>query len=684
MTNLSANMPRRIGKTLPFALFIAALLFSVMAEAHVATLDEPEQGGTLAPEGSVEISVSSDIKADQIKNLFVEFDGYDVTDMVTVEDNTITFTPADRLNPGDYPLRLLQKIGNAKPVEVENWTLRVQGGGLKEGSVEGTLDVQDNFLAANNQEGSRTDSLNEIQTNLNTVAKAGGDGWDTSLKVNSSYDTVAKNNPGNNNFVLGNYLATARSFTENVNTTLNIGDHDTGTSNLLMSDFNRRGVSGAAQLFNRVDVTAFSQDPSQGTGIQNASGFGQDNDRVSGAFAKIYSYPDNHRDFIETGYYGGAGTQQGSATAVADNAENSGSGWMMGAEGQTVDDKINLRGDYARAGFNADSTGASGNDVFDNAERVRLTVAPVGTLKSFDPQEGQWKITVLTQSVGTFFKSLVNTNLPQDENRIDVSSNYQHQTFSLTGQTYTTTNNVDDNPALPSDRTYGFVGQAGFTPHDVDKSLLPENWFTYSTFSVGSSYTDQLREKTPDGFSGLGLNQGTWTANAAWTAPIGKSSMSLTDTYSDFQDNITASNSYTDNVSAISWGYAPSEDFHVTPSVQFDDQNRDDGNSNKQYLFSLDTSETLIPDKLTHQFHYSATVASSATAQDQHILTTTFTWQLEPAETNKPGVSLALSGDYQDLSAPVVVSTTPSIPGTITGEQYKIYLQLKISTPFSF
>lgn len=672
-------------KILPTFALSVMLLSSTAASAGMATLATPAAGQPLAPDSALAFTLSSTIPKEQLDNLFVEFDGYDVTNMVGMNGLTVTFQPPQRLSPGDYRLRLLEKTATGKFNEIENWTVRVGAAGLEDSSITGTLDAQYAYLAADNLHGDAAEPPHQFTANLDTLAKTGGPGWDASLKLNGLVDSVSRRNVDRDSALLGEYLATGRTFSDSVNTAWNLGNHNTGVSNLLMDNFYRRGVSGQLSFMNEATVTAFAQDPSRTIGQENAGGFNDEDQRAAGVFGKIYPFDEDQRISLETGYYTATGALRSFNTSVPDDTQNSGNGWVVAAEGQTPDDKINLRGDYARTQFDDDGKGALVSAKSDNAERIRLTFAPLGNLRTFDANQSQWTVTALQQRTGTYFRSLVNTTLPQDENRMDLSSNYQNGSFTLFGQAYYTKNNVDNEPELPTDGTFGLNGQTSFSLLDAyGEGVTAKDWLNYSTFTAGGSYISQDRTHTPGSFAGIDLDQSTWTANAGWTATIDNATLSVQNVYSDFRDRVTHANSYTDDLTTLSGTYPVNDKISVTPQLQYEALDSKGAGSSSKYFAGIDTTAIIIPDILTHTLHYSALIDSSVDGQDQRNASSTLTWQIKPPAKNDPGVALAVSGYYQDLRGviPTVVPTGTTAP--TNGEDFKVYLQLKISTPFGF
>src|SRR6185436_2305610 len=99
-------------------------------------------------------SLSSAIGKDQLNNLFVEFDGYDITGMVQINGVAVSYQPPQKLSPGNYLLRLVERMPNGKFVELERWEIRIAGPGIpSKPEISGTLDGQLRQTLSDNLEG---------------------------------------------------------------------------------------------------------------------------------------------------------------------------------------------------------------------------------------------------------------------------------------------------------------------------------------------------------------------------------------------------------------------------------------------------------------------------------------------------------------------------------------------------
>ncbi len=666
-------------------LLVGAILMCPVSvhASEMAQMVAPAPNGALAPDAPVRFTLSSSIPKDQLNNLFVEFDGYDVTGMVQMDGLTVVYQPPQRLSPGNYLLRLVEKIPNGKFIELDRWDIRVAGPGIpSKPSVTGTLDGQIRHTVDEDQPAVNDEPGTSVRGNLQVLAKTGGEQWNAEGRANVFYDTVRLHNADKEHLDLGDYLLTERGYAGDLSTVLRLGNHDPGLSNMLVNNFFRRGASANIGLGDRAMLTGFAADPARATGWDNATGVTDSDQRVGGFFAKFYPFSPTYGDriFLESGFYDGEGTIKSTNAGVAADVGNDGSGFTVAAQGQSLDDKWRLRGDYAHTRFDSDGDGTLVTSKSGDGYRTMLTFTPRGDLKTPDADLRQWTITALYQKTGTFFRSLANTTLPQDEERIDVASVYQHKTLNVTGEAYATRNNTDGDVSLPTDRTCGALAQASFSPAYFSNRLDPANWFTYSTFTFGGSLLDAGRQKTPSAFTGLGLDQASWSANAGWTAAFTRTTFSINDVYSGFEDSVTGTNSYNDNVATASLSWQATDRLTLTPSLQQEVKDQRDIGTQLHYFITLDSAATLVPGKLFHTFHYSALLDDGGPGTDQHNASTALTWQIRPAEKNRPGLALSLNGDYQHVkagAAPVV-----STPGVVTGENYRAYLQFSVSTPF--
>lgn len=662
-------------KTKNFACLVLAggLMAAAPSFADIAKLQSPAKGAAIDPDGAIVFTLSDRVPADMLNRLFVEFDGADVTGLVAMNGMTVTYQPAYALAPGDYTLKIYEQKNNGSMDVRESWNVRVAGGEGAAGQVYGNFEGQYNYLLDDNLREPDKIKPHTGSAVASVTAKTGAEKWDASAIVNGFYDSKQSNNlPDEENFMLGEYLLQGRSFTEDMTMTLRLGNHDTGVSNLLTDQYYRRGASAQADIAEKLLITGFSQDPARAIGVTNISGVGSPEQRASGIFAKYMPFENyGEKVFIDTGYYTGMGTIDGVGEGAASDPDNKGQGWVIAGEGQTQNDKFNLRGEFAETVFNEDGPGPLAPE-HDKGTRLRARFAPLGDLNVADANGRQWTVTALYNRFGTFFRSLTNTGIPQDEERLSLLTDFSHESLSVNGEIYSVENNVDDIGALPTDDGFGYLVQASVMPFYFNPDINPDSWLGRTTFTAGGSYSDEQRETTPAGFLGDDLNQATWTANAGWSTAYDRTNLTFSYTYSDFDNEAARLTSYKTHFADLSMTCAVTDWLTVTPALQAEVTLDATEESTEKYFVSIDTATTIIPEKLTNTFHYSTLLDDGTADNDTHSASTEFVYQFNQPTRNAPGYAVGLSGYYENENT----------DGGPQDEQYKIFLSFKVSAPF--
>lgn len=691
------------------ALWAALGLYAGTAHAAEASLTSPAAGGAMESRGVITLQVADSVSDARYANFFLQFDGDDITGLVAVNGRVVTYQPPAALSPGDHILLLVEKTGDNTFSEIARWSIHVGAGGgsgpvsapaALSGAQEmgpppaaanigpppprttGQVAGQYNYLLADNLEGSDKIKPHSGSATASIMTTQGGQNWQMDARANGLFDSRDKNNaPDEDHFLLGEYLVTTRLQNGDTATTINFGNHDAGLSNLLVDRFYRRGLSTRFDLGNTLRLTAFAQDPARAIGNSNVTGVARDGQRAEGGALRYFPLADSYgeRVFVEAAGYYGEGTIAGDGAGVAADPENKGMGWTVAAEGQTRDDKINLRGDVAQTRFDQDGAGPLGFDR-DEGYRMRLAWAPISTLLTTDASPERLQFATEYHRYGTFYRTLGNLLLPTDEQRAQVDAFYQKNTLALNGQTYVVENNVSRDPSLPVDRGRGVSVSGTVQPVFFSPGIDAGSFLGRSTWNAGAMLSRETRHETPAGFAGDGLNQTTFTANGGWSLAFDKVTGTLSHTYTDFNSNATPLNSYTLNFSELALTWLVNDRLSVTPSAQMQVQHetlRDV--TTRQYVLALDTSTIIIPDKLSNTLHYGTLLDDGSALEDTHSASTEFVWQLKPAAINDPGVALALSGYYdhqpRDTLLPLAIGRE---------ENYKVFLSLKIASPFGF
>lgn len=679
------------------AAFGVAVSAPALSAGADATLTAPETGSSLGADGAIVVVVSEAVPQERFSNFFLLFDGDDITGIVDVKGRIVTYHPPQSLAPGDHVLRLVEKAGDNAFSDLAKWAIRVGGGahggviggpagsgGAETDAVSGVLQGQYNRLVSDNLEGRDKMPPNTANAALTTKGVASGDNWQLESALSGYAGPTARDNPDRDAVELGEYSVVLRSHLGDVSTTLTAGDHDAGLSNMLVDKYLRRGATATFDLGTHFSITGFAQDPGRTVGNSNISGLEAD-DRVEGVFARVYPFDSyGKRVFAEAGYYGGEGLQGSapSGLAAASSQHEKGSGWLAAAEGQTIDDRANLRGEYSDVKFDDDGDGSVVSATTEDGWLARGQYAPIATLNPADAASQKWLLQAAYHRFGTYYRSLANIGQPMDDERVTLTSAYSHDSFSFTSEGYVAQNNTDDVAALPTDHGYGALAQFSTKPGHFYPDMDAGSLLGRSTFTWGGSFAGQSREEKPAGYVGDGNRQHLWVGNAGWTAAWEKYSVSLSHTYSAFNNYAVANSGYVTNFSQLAVTLNAWPRLTLTPSAQAQEK-KDATGVSSQIFGALDASTIIIPDKFMNTFHYSAVLDHNGPAEDEHSLFTEFDYRLKEATRNDPGFTLALSGNYQRGNTAVSL-TSPMTPAPVQDENYKVYLSLKMNAPFGF
>ena len=662
------------------------------------TLTAPDTGSALAPDGAIVVVVGASVPQERFANFYLLFDGDDITGIVNVDGRIVTYRPPQSLGPGDHVLRMVEKTGDNAFSDLAQWAIHVggaTGGPLGAGlngvaqpepgtRVSGDLQGQYNRLLSDNLKGDDKIPPNTANAALSVKGATGGDNWQLNGGLSGFAGPTAKQNPDHDAVEMGEYSVVLRSHLGAVSTTLTAGDHDAGVSNMLVDKFLRRGVTADMDLGTHFSIMSFAQDPARTVGNSNISGLEDDN-RIEGAFARYYPFDAyGRRVFAETGYYAGKGLQGSAASGLAPATQQTeeGSGWLVAAEGQTLDDKANLRGEFSEVRFDEDGSGTVVTPTTEDGWRARMQYAPIASLNPADAAAQKWLVQASYSRFGTYYRSLGNIGEPMDDERVTLTSRYTHDSFSFVSEGYAAQNNTDNIASLPTDNGYGALAQFSVRPDHFNSHIEPGSLLGRSTFSWGGSFAGQARRDTPAAYIGDGNDQSLWIGNAAWIAVYDKYNVTLSHTYSNFDNRAVLGSDYVTNFSqlAVTWNAWPR--VSLTPAAQAQVK-KDVMGTSTQMFASIDAATQIIPEKLTNTFHYSAVFDHHGPAEDQHSLFTEFDYRLREPSRNAPGFTLALSGNYQRGNSAVAL-TSPMTPAPVQDENYKIYVALKMDAPFGF
>ena len=623
------------------------------------------------------IALPAGLSKEELNQLFLELNGIDITQMVTIENGTVIFYPSSPYTAGGQTLRLVRLGKNGKLVEINRWNFTVASAPpvSSPSSVSGSIDSTYSLLGfENGSQGDAPDRHNlTSQFNIQGASQQGA--WQLKGRGNGFLNTDARFNPAGNALEVGEYLLSAERTGENVDTLLRLGHHDIGANNLLMDRFYRRGASAQFNLDDRATVTGFAQDPTALFGNDDITGVESAHQRAEGVRTTFRPMVNKNDTEIEATAYRGTGsmfstTTVGTSTTTTETPPRDGNGYQLGITSTVVPNYATVRAQTAHSNFDPDGSGVISSTVNDQAGRVALVFTPLGQQMSDDGRLRLWTIETAYQQVGTFFQSLLNPLLEADRETYSITSTYLHGGTTFDGQVVWVTDNVNDIPTLPDNRslnTWAQVSHALETPIPGKPVLF-----------FGGSASDEDRLDTPGGYAGVGLDRFTGSVNGGIALSYDTTSLNLTQTYSALRDAVDNANNYDTYYTDLTLEFRPYERLTLRPGVQIENLNQVSTGDNQSYHASLGSDVILIPDKLWNNTNLSFLLNEGASSARNNTMTQTeFTWLLKPAAVNSPGYAVGLAGQYGHMTDP----ETRLIENEKEG---RIFLRLKLSAPFTF
>ncbi len=663
-----------------FRCLLAALVlaFGLCCAAPVVAADfifvrpgDPER--IFRQDDALVIELPANLSDAEVSSLFVELDGIDITQRVTLEGTRAVFYPASPYAAGGHVLRLVRLGRNGKLVEIDRWQFQVTGVApplSRETSVEGNIDavytarVWDNT----NDNTPEPDVQNlQAQGSLDVATQKGA--WRYSLRGNAFANSERTLNPSGDGVEVGEYLLRAETSGRDISGMISLGNHDIGVSNLLMDQFYRRGVSGVADLWQgRAQLAGFVMNPAAATGNRNALGLEFDRQRVTGLHTTLSPFAAlGDRLTLEATGYDGKGDPNGSGTgsAVGGTVQDA-SGYQLGLRSTLVKDVAALRMQYARSHVDADQADPLVRKEDNAAYGIDLTLTPLKSSTDAQGRLRQWEIEPGYYRAGTYFSSLLNPSLESDREIWRIKSRYLYGNFSLEGEAAWITDNVNDHAGLPHDRSLQIFLQGSWSPEN-------ETWGS-PVFSFGSAFSDDNRRKEPSGFVGTGLDSQTRSVNGGVVLSFERITWSMNHTYTNMADGTAENIGYDSHYTDLGLEYRLSENLTLRPGFQFELLTQDATGTSRNAHVSLGAQAVIIPDKLWNNTNYSMQINNGNTAGGRNYnLESEFNWLFKQAEVNAPGYALAFSGIYSNTRA--AADQEP--------EDLRLFLRLKLSAPFA-
>ncbi|WP_299622671.1 hypothetical protein [Pelagibius sp.] len=663
-------------EALGFAVLIFGLAVSSpsLAQDWVPELRAPA-GETRGRSDPIVIDLPADLDPAVYPRLAVEVDDIDLTAFATTGPGILTVTLPEPLTTGDHVVRLIERGDDGSIAERGVWLVEVRHSALiRDLTVNADLAGEVNARVLN--EGLQTPSQHVTgESGGDVEAAAGDETWRLSAQGNYIYNSQLELGLEQRNFDLGEFRLDGDFQNEDVFAGLTVGNHDTGIDSLVMSNFNRRGVSmrvGTAD--ERITATGFVLRTESLVGTRHVLGISHDEDRVEGASVSLRPIGALKENLVLTGvYYNGEGSDGGFGIGT-EEVINEGDGWSVAVDSLWFEERVRLRGEFAEATFDFDGKDEGFDAETANAYSFLASVEPLrGT--TLDGGILNWTIGVQREQIDTFFQSLANPGIRPDRETTSIFTDFFWDEFTANLQVDHEYSNVDDFDFLPTDRTIRVYFNGSYTPfvEPEEDGSLP--WYGQPFFTVNASVTDIERVERSVDFPAddannvsrsltfnLGSNYESWSWNVSHMI------------YS-FEDEINFTSDTVNNTTGLSGYFLIDDWLTLSPTVQYDVfEDKDLGKANRTVNFGLASDITVIPQVLTASLSYNLNVRTGdGDTPDSSSLGGEVVWTLREPDANRLGIALAFNGFIQE--------TNDDFDNSEDDLQYEAFTTLRLSLP---
>jgi hypothetical protein len=646
------------------------------------TLMPPPEGQEFRkPDDAFRILIPASVPVEVLQTLRLELDGIDVTQFVTREGEYAVFKLPQALPWGQHELRVVEYAPNGNVLERANWPIQVRKTArFREADVQGNIDLAAFQRMMDDNLPQPTVGNSQGQGAAAFQGALANEDWRTTGQINFLYDTLSAND---REVDMGEYLFTNQT----PRTFLNVGHHPINSDSMILSGFNRRGVSGTlSSTDKRGNVTAFAMRTESITGLFHGLGVGNSDHRTSGVvgtYAPIKSDP--QKLLLRAEYLEGKGQEAGVGqvgdpsltlgSTVYDELIAGGDALTLVADGYMLEKKLRLRGEYARTDYDFDGVGTGFGKEDDHAYSVLAQYTPPGSTVGDKPFN--WTVGVSAQQVGTYFKSIANPTLPSDKRLLSLFGAFNWGGLNVDAFLGQETDNVNDIAGLGSVRTNQFTTNIAYQPQPTADSKPGWAMFQnpYYALAVGHARSNQVDApastaagvvdtETVDVFMSATFNPGTWNWGVS-------QAFSMFDDYADLAADTR------DSLTSLNATFMLGERVTLSPVVQYDFLEDNDNNVDfKTTTAGLSAAVVFIPNKVNGSLNYSY---NHIDATDNSIDTNTQTvdaevaWIVVPAKANKPGLQLFVNGSWQDTEDDVTTLNSQ--------DTYQVFGGIRVGLP---
>ncbi len=608
------------------------------ADSENVTLTASDTALIISPSESFHVSLPEIFQSISNQHLVIELDQINITELVELSGNSLTYQPTLALEPG---IHHLIATNDETGEMIAHWQLEVSLGDSVESSFSADTQIIASQRIAEKNIGDPAPDKFHGQANTQVSFSRVTSQWQIDGAFDLYYDSVEENRFSERAIDNGEFLmSVANQYAE-----AHIGHQIIGNGSFVMDNFSRRGVSVAGNIDSMASkVAGFSLSSNEIYGFGGGLGIGDSRQRVDGVYFESSPLSEQPEALTLSGTWLEGEVSLADEFIVQPTINGGGSvsqSWSLAGESLLLDDRLHMSAEYARSEFDLDRSDSFEAEQ-DDAYKLALNYSDI------TENEIAWSIGLAKQQVGTFFQSIANQGLATDKSIIQFSGSLQSENAIAEFSSETHQDNVESIKSLPTIETQLNNLALSWSP----VLAYQDSWLGAPSFSLVLSEQDQVETRTPVGLTSSVANEVfSWQVSSNFAYEVNSWGINLSNT--DFVDQTGFQND--NNTIGLSVFSSLVFEERATLSASIGLDQIDDlvvGTSSKSMNYALQAYVAIIPDELNLSFDYAHNknqtsdllISGSNTTINFALL-----WTVQEQAVNQFGIELGLTSSHNDF-----------------------------------
>ncbi len=616
-------------------------------------------------DGSVELVIKIDqaVTQETLSRFAIELDGIDVTSVAELtSDGQIRILPVQPLAAGEHQLIVyLISDDGSEFTTLGDWPFTTSAG-----TAEATEDkFIKSYTATARHELTRTLQPEKDKTTGQSAGEFAiqGDkgGWFVDGQINYLAATEREARLTEKGFDIGEYSLNFNRQFENSQLTGQIGHQTFHDDDLLVSQLSRRGMGLTVSAADgRVIAKAFGAKTNDILGMDNPLGLDRENDRLFGGSATVRPLDEEwgKLSLTATGY-------SGKSNFEGSESVSKGDGFATALQFSTLRDQLRFKAGFASSRFNEDITFDGSETKSSRAWNAGVDYELIPADGSGDAEPPSLRVGLHYFRIGGHFRSLANPLIFSDHEDYQFNLDYAKGPFSINATALHQTNNVEDDPTLPTDRNL----QAGLSgSYTLFQDSSGPAWLGSPSISFGAQVNDYKRIKQSNtGFDpdahmrSAQFMLGFDTTYETWSWGINHSVTIFRDRVNDGLDRV-------DYSTGLNANWRAGDNFNFGGGLQWIRASTDGTDSGDTLTGNINADLIFIPGVLINSTRYNISISNIDGAFEGGELISELNW------TARPGITLAVRGDLRHGDSKAFGADLDDVEG-------RLGLIFRLSTP---